>query len=678
MLKRYRASQTALQVVGLYLSCALLTGCPNSAAAAPRFPADSGIVDVTKEPYNVDATGKTDVTAEIQQAIFDHIQQEKHGASYTLYFPSGTYLVSGTLDWLTRTGATGCFLGFSGEDEKRTVFKLHDSCAGFMDPANPRPVIQTHTQGTGADAYGNYLSRFTVDVGTGNPGAVGLNYNVNNYGAVEDVTVKAGPGSGRYGVESSLEDGPGELQRVSVQGFDIGVYLTNTNTSLMFEDLSLRGQRIAGIVLEQSAFLAIRHLKSSNTVPALVVRGTGDDWMWPLVTLTDSQLTNGDAHTSAITSDDGRGRLLLQNIQTSGYQSALTVRHQVLFRKSVPFYTSDTPLRLFSSVRPAFSLSVAETPNVPTDPASAWVNVQKFGAKTDAQQENYDSTAAIQKAIDSGATTVYFPTGVYRTNGTIHLRGRVRRVVGMDSNLIPMIGNTAFGDADHPQAMLEFDNGSAPVVVVEHLSEFSWNHGDIEDKGLIELWDRTRRTLVFKHAALWALHPTAAYRNTANAGTLFVEDVSSIDVGKPNTPPHWQFLFPQTAFLRYFNPEEGPSQIPNDVLVDNNGGHLWIFGMKTEAHSSTIIRTRGGGITELLGGWTFINNPEMPDLPAFICDNSEMTVNWRQSTYMNPSKAFGTLVRETRGQESRELEHNSADTLNDNPLINLYIGGVKK
>jgi len=645
--------------------------------AAPRFPADSGIVDVSRAPYSAARDGKTDDTAVIQRAIYDHIQQESHGASYTLYFPAGTYLVSKTLDWRTRDGATGCFLGFAGEDEKRTIFRLKDGCPGFADPRNPRPVIQTHTQGTGADAYGNYLSRFTVDVGSGNPGSVGIDYNVNNYGAVEDVTIKAGKNSGKYGLESLLQDGPGEVQRLTVEGFDTGVYLPNTNTSLMFENLTLKHQRAAGIVNEQAAFLAIRRLRSDNHVPALIVRGTSDSWKWPLVTLTESELTGGDPNTGAVVNEDGHGRLLLRNVHTQGYRSALSVSGVFLPGQSVSEYSTDGVLSAFPPA-PKFTspgstvMTAPDTPTVPMDPVASWANVQHFGAKTDAQQNNADSTAAIQKAIDSGATTVYFPTGVYRTDGTIHVRGRVRRIVGMDSNLIPLIGNTAFRDGDHPQAMLEFDDGIAPVVVIEHLSEFSWNHGDIEDKGLIELLHKGRRTLVFQHSALWALHPAAAYRNAPGAGTFFGEDISSIDVGKPNAPPHWQFLFPQTAYLHYFNPEEGPSQIPNDVLIDNNGGRLWIFGMKTEAHSSTIIRTRNGGATELWGGWTFINTPDLPDLPAFLCDDSAVSLNWRASTYMNPAQAFGTLVRETQNGQRKTLTHDQAETLNDNPLINLY------
>lgn len=55
----------------------------------------SGIVDVTKAPYNVNNHGTVDVSTVLQQVL------DEHKGDYTIYFPNGTYLVSKTLQFMT-------------------------------------------------------------------------------------------------------------------------------------------------------------------------------------------------------------------------------------------------------------------------------------------------------------------------------------------------------------------------------------------------------------------------------------------------------------------------------------------------------------------------------------------------------------------------------------------------
>ena len=57
----------------------------------------------------------------------------------------------------------------------------------------------TH-KGEGNDAYENFVEDLTIDVGAGNPGAVGIDDLANNVGAIRQVRVIAPPGSGAIGV----------------------------------------------------------------------------------------------------------------------------------------------------------------------------------------------------------------------------------------------------------------------------------------------------------------------------------------------------------------------------------------------------------------------------------------------------------------------------------------------
>jgi hypothetical protein len=55
------------------------------------FPADAGVVDVTRAPYRAKGDGHTDDTRAIQQALDDHPSSDK-----IIYLPNGTYVISDT------------------------------------------------------------------------------------------------------------------------------------------------------------------------------------------------------------------------------------------------------------------------------------------------------------------------------------------------------------------------------------------------------------------------------------------------------------------------------------------------------------------------------------------------------------------------------------------------------
>ncbi|MCU0710297.1 MAG: glycoside hydrolase family 55 protein, partial [Pirellula sp.] len=62
-----------------------------------RFPVSSWVLNVKESPYNAKGDGKTDDTLAIQRALNDLM-----GSHRVLYFPSGTYLISKTLQWTNR------------------------------------------------------------------------------------------------------------------------------------------------------------------------------------------------------------------------------------------------------------------------------------------------------------------------------------------------------------------------------------------------------------------------------------------------------------------------------------------------------------------------------------------------------------------------------------------------
>ena len=96
------------------------------------FPADAGVKSV--KDYGATGDGVTDDTQALQKAI-----DEVKGIPDTLYFPNGTYLVSGSVGIFNgKAHSRDRFISYQGQSEAGTVIRLKDNCAGFGDPAKPK------------------------------------------------------------------------------------------------------------------------------------------------------------------------------------------------------------------------------------------------------------------------------------------------------------------------------------------------------------------------------------------------------------------------------------------------------------------------------------------------------------------------------------------------------------
>jgi len=113
-----------------------------------------------------------------------------------------------------------------------------------------------------------------------------------------------------------------------------------------------------------------------------------------------------------------------------------------------------------------------------------------------------DATVAIQAAIDSGATTIRFPRGLWRITDTIIIRGKVRRIFGADA----MLRADGFKGTDKPLFRI---TGDQPTVIFERLHN---NYGDCRT------WfeHTAATTLVLRHGIF------SGYRNTVPGAKLFV------------------------------------------------------------------------------------------------------------------------------------------------------------
>ena len=167
-------------------------------------------------PYNARGDGVTDDTAAIQSAIRYAIDStNRYHAMPFIYLPTGTYLLSNSLE--SRIATDGWSYGWRagmlllGQHSTGTILKLRDNAPGFGDPNIPRAVIRTGSEnprsieGGGNQAFRHSIMNLTIDTGSGNLGAIGIDYVASNRGTIEDVLIRSGDGLGVCGLSMRRE-----------------------------------------------------------------------------------------------------------------------------------------------------------------------------------------------------------------------------------------------------------------------------------------------------------------------------------------------------------------------------------------------------------------------------------------------------------------------------------------
>jgi hypothetical protein len=598
---------------------------PMIAGADIVFPPDAGIVDVTRAPYLAPRDGKADATAAIQRALDDH---PNSGA--IIYLPHGTYLITNTLRWPqgSRGGLEQKNVILQGQSREGTILKLPDAFPGYTDTNKPRAMIWTGK--APAQRFRNAVRNLTMDTGSRNPGAVGAQFMANNQGCMREVTIRDGDGGGFIGLDLGYtdENGPCLIERVRVTGFNCGIRTATAVDSLVLEHVTLEGQREFGL-RNSGQCLSIRGLVSTNTCQALFnTKGGG------LVTLIDSVLVSPARSTN--TAVRNNSALFARNLLTAGY--AVAVENNATTNAGavgplVMEWVSHPPLSLFPGAQTSLSLPIRETPEVPWDDLKDWAVVTDFGAKPG---DKLDDSAGIQRAIDSGKSTVFLPRGGYQLGATVRIRGKVRRFIGGEARFHPMTSLRT-----NPLPCLRFEDGDAPVVVMER---FSWGY---ERGACFGLEHAASRTLVLSSVII-----ESGYTNSGR-GDLFLSDVCSGGLS----------LTRQNVWARQLNAENQGTHVLND------GGTLWILGYKTE-RGGTLLHTRNGGRSEVCGGFFYATSRAKVE-PAFLIEDSTASLTMGEASF--GGTPFTNLVREVRGGVVRDLNKGQAPGRAGGSMLLLYL-----
>ena len=636
----------------LFLFLPLLS-LPSLVRAQNRtYPVGAGVVNVKAAPYNAVGNGVTDDTQALQRAITENLGRP-------IYLPIGIYLVSNRLEAKSPDGKWNGGLKLMGENQTTTIIKLRDNATGYNAAATPKAVVYTASSlfveqpygggkdypalGEGNEAFNNYIQNLTIDTGQGNPSAIALDYLCNNVGAVRHVTLR---GSGVMGL-SLLRKWPGPclIKNLTVQGFEYGIQADHFQYGITLEHITLSGQTRAGIRNLDNA-LFIRDLRSTNTVPAVLNNVSSNGF----VVLVDGTLQGGAAGVSAI---DNTGKLLVRNVRTTGYRSVLSTNGTVVPGSTVAEYTTEPARTLFAG-SPGTSLNLPgqETPTHDEPNLANWVNVLDYGANLSFDDWN-DDFPAVQAALNSGKPVVYLPAGRCFISNTLIVPATVRKVIGFGTTLAPTWG--AFPDPAAPKALFRVQGSSANPVIFEGFYIDKLHQGSPQP-GLIGWENATLRAVVLQDLGVG--ETKYAYRSLPGAGPLFLENV---------TAAHWFFGGDQQVWARQYNAESSTPKITND------GGRLWILGLKTEG-GNTVIETRSGGKTELLGGLLYPAGPVNSADVAFLSVDSEVSLSFATVAY-SADADYKTHIREIRGGTPQTLGRGQLTGRGVGVVVPLYSTG---
>lgn len=666
------------------------------------------VVDLTKPPYNAVGDGKTDCTAAFC-AAFDFVLEEyyRHFCQalektralpgdndrisfeirkcsgkinvpfpewmpppHILYLPKGEYLVSDTvtyssskyqnilfsLPWLEMNA----LIRLVGESQAGTVIRLKDHAPGFGFGAN-RPIISFMNGEKSGVAMTNMVKNLTIHAGQGNAGAVGLRFFANNTGLVEDVSILAGGADrlGHAGLEINAEKVSGLLvNRVTVEGFDYGIRITPQQHVVSMKNIVLKNQHIYGLY-HKNTVLSVRRLYSENSVPAVFSTGFSGH-----LVLLDSELLNGNPIDSAVICE--YGHCYWRNLKIGGYETGFKGYYEQFKTEEMPAEYFSEKAFCFDENKPALRFETADLPEPPACKVGAeqCVTVESFGAVGDGKT---DDTAAIQRAMNSGAKGVLFDGGRYKITGPVIVPAGIELVDFLFSDFL--LSNEM---AALQTGIFHLCGTTADVLTLRNV--FGWEHLHglntfLENRGV--------GTVVLKNLHTQAM---ALYTNTVPGGFVFVENCACTAGGVPGSGfelenvlhteiyakkiPGFTFA-KQTVVADQINPERA------EVEICNKGGRLYVFGFKTE-EEGTAFQTVNGGMTQVMGGCCCIGH-DLP-VPLVECVDASCLVTF--STMVNhPNQRFPLVIRDTKNGRTVTVTDDMLTTrAPHSPVVSKYMG----
>ncbi len=617
------------------------------------YPPGANVFNVVTDG-GVDNTGKTDVTGKLQTLI-----AERSRSISILYFPKGEYLVSGSLvvkiDRSRNDASHSHGPWIVGEKRSETVIRLKDGTwpkpiydlleptkrgeakkAGYPKALDKQVVLNTGDSTN--TTFNKIIRNLTINTGSNNAGAIGVQYCTSNSGFLGEVTIVSEDGQGLCGLAlAGVENGPGQVRNVFVKGFDVGLYNVAPYT-MSVSHVTLQDINQVGVLNGDPGMMAGENFNITMKGEGPAIRQDGRHFA----------LLGGDLRGHAGPAIEGEDNLYLSDVKAAGFAGVLEDGAM-----QVDEFVGGRTAGLFNKQDGSLRLPIKRTPYVPyeTD-MSKWANLLDYGADhVTGKDGKHDSTEAFEKALaDKTKTHIMVPYGgkPWKSTGYEHHkvpdpRGRnfwIRKSLVIPPHVTRIVG--APGHIRH-----EFDDQVRWIV-----------EGDsdvplfIEGMNAPPLIVRGSRTVVLSHSSFgvawqdipkdqrgYDLPPYIVFEGT---GDVFMNDVSS---------PFQIKNAQQKVFVRFYNDErDWWFQKPT---IDIYAGQLWILGWKSEGFLTRIMME--DGTCEVIGYNSYSQSKDYsrPNPPLFIIRGGRFAA---VNTTQHGVQRYSMLISETRGDQTREFK----------------------
>lgn len=459
----------------------------------------------------------------------------------------------------------------------------------------------------------------TVDTGSGNPGAIGIDYHTNNQGAISRVTVKSGDGSGVCAFELTRRNvGPTLLEEIRSGGFDFGVRFAGLY-NVAIEGAMLEGARVAGLS-NAGGVVAARTLRVERSPVAVANTDPSG-----LINILESTLSGNGAAALA-----GPGQWLVADVSIAGFAQI----HET------PTAPPPGRIALWTN-KPAAPEEIAPrlaVPQIPTPediPADGWADVTAFGAKTD---DFDDDSAAIQAALDSGKPGVLLPFSEtvesrYLLARPIVVPPSVRRIAGGFSNIFAVPGPEFPGDKITPVIRTKGEGGPLLIdrLVVRIKKDLAGS--------AVAIGHEASRPLIVRHALL------NGFQSAKEGGDLFLVDVAA----HASDPQTFDFGAGTKVWAWQLDTEDFTK-----TKITNRGAALWVLGLKSERPSTVLAQMAGR--SEVYGGLFYQHHAMDPATPALLVQGGTLLASFATATggpQLQPG--YQVLLKDATSESPREI-----------------------
>jgi len=662
-----------------------------NAMAQPTALPHKSCINVLSYGQNIN-DGVTDATDAIDAAI-DYIMSESNISTRSvLYFPAGTYKVSRSVGFrhvnMNKTNGNGNGIIFWGENKSTTKIKLTDDNPLFQDFNNPRPVItfanDTINLGTYTNiAFMNSLINMTIDVGGGNPAAIGVRYIANNQGTIRDVDIITTDLTKRgvTGIDMMYAKipGPAYLNNITITGFDYGMKLDHQNYATVMENIQINDTKLAGIYNKE-------HVVSINKLNVKSNSGKGiiNDNVNGVFTLLNANFQIPSNQVAV----KNTGYVLLKNITKPNGGNTYESTEKTL-TTAIDFYVKNPYDCLYSNntLDPAMIIEPEDEPIEAYDDTTNWVSVTDFGYTPGSLSlsNETDCGPAIKSAIaymnakgNENKTTLYFPRGIYKIKtNNIEIYGNVKRIVGSWASIMTLQYVEKESDP-----LFIIDNTKFNNLIIEAMNFSPQGSKTIDRRKKCAVFEnRSSKNVVLRN--IYVGHGKAYYNNGAS-GQLFLSDVAALSQRYYNPDNIKEVVFPeaqpqfdfgnQTVFARQLNPEQNSTHI----ITDN--GKVWILGIKSE-EPGIVVHARNNAVLNLYGG-TILPSFQVGMEPIIKIENSQAFVSCAEHVSKDKYDQLAyyyNIIEDVRGENSKMLNLESTYKRNSNyaSVITYYMTNSK-